>query len=317
MRQGDPDQAAAIWREALQHFPRGAGIWPALADSILTAYPAHRVLNGEAIAFEALLANPAGHRLLTLHEAFTEAERREQGLREAALWLSEAVRTGKAPVPAALAGPAAHAAVSDHDRDLTTPSRFERWAPLAVMAWWLVGEGPRAKALVSARDQAVGWSLGDSPRWALFACLPTVLTGRPASAIGPASQAVWQQLANAGSRYLDESPLAGASSHDRAALPVADRLSHALVDAGQRYPLPIEEPPAWLEWLCDTATERCHAIVSNRHRKAYDRAATCVAVCVETASAMGRAAVGRALLSRVRQRYPRHTAFQRALDDVT
>ncbi|MCH4562707.1 tetratricopeptide repeat protein [Halomonas sp. EGI 63088] len=317
VRQRDPDQAAAIWREALQHFPRGAGIWRALADSILTAYPAHRVLEGEAIAFEALLANPVGHRLLTLYEAFTEAERREQGLREAALWLSEAARTGKAPVPAALAGSEAQAAVSDHDRDLMTPSRFERWPPLAVMAWWLVGEGQRAKALVSARDQAVGWSLGDSPRWALFACLPAVLTGRPASAIGPASHAVWQRLADAGSHYLDESPLAGASSHDREALPAADRLSHALVDAGQRYPLSVQEPPAWLEWLCDTATERCHAIVSNRHRKAYDRAATCIAVCVETASAMGRAAVGRALLCRVRQRYPRHTAFQRALDHVT
>ncbi|MFY0992589.1 tetratricopeptide repeat protein [Halomonas sp. C05BenzN] len=92
VRQREPDQAAAIWREALQHFPRGAGIWPALADSILTAYPAHRVLDGETIAFEALLANPAGHRLLTLHEAFTEAERREQRVREAALWLSEAAR---------------------------------------------------------------------------------------------------------------------------------------------------------------------------------------------------------------------------------
>ncbi|MFY0992588.1 hypothetical protein [Halomonas sp. C05BenzN] len=212
---------------------------------------------------------------------------------------------------------AAQAATSDRDRDLMTPSRFERWAPLAVMAWWLVGEGQRAKALVSARDQAVGWSVGDSPRWALFACLPTVLTGRAAAAIGPASQALWQQLANAGSWHVDESPLAGASAHDRDALPAADRLGHALADAGQRYPLSAQEPPAWLEWLCDTATERCHGIVSNRHRKAYDRAATCVAVCVETASAMGRAAVGQALLSRVRQRYPRHSAFQRALDHVT
>ncbi|WP_163560987.1 hypothetical protein [Halomonas sp. NO4] len=318
VRQQDMTQAVAAWQEAQPHFPRGASIWRHLADTLQVVTPLQAIPLGDAIAFDALLANPTGHRLLTLYEACRDETARRQRLRAAALWLGEAARVGKPPVSSVESiseGRGRSKPLAEPDNDLVSPTSFECWSPVAVLAWWLVGEGQQARDLVAAEDAVVGWSGGRSPRWALFACLPTVLAGRPASAIGPATQLAWQQLAQSGSWYLAERYLTDVSRDPAEEGVVADRLNEALLTVTSQAPLSSQEARDWLQWCCDTAVERCHAIVSNRHRKAYDRAAACVAVCVETATAVGRAPMAAALVNQLRQQYPRHTAFQRALKE--
>lgn len=301
IRQGDLSQAAAAWRAAQQHFARGAEIWHEFAacfqeDSRWLGLP-----EAAAIASEALLAKPRPQWLLALHDAIPEGTTRYRRLREAAAWLTAAAQKGGVPDGCDSATPGAGALRGSVDRWLVLPATFEPWGPMAVLALCLTGELQRARELLPSRADSLGWSLGNSPSWALFACLPTLLAARPVQAIGPASQDMWRQLV---------AGRPGVSST------MADRLNQAILLAVQQSPLSPEEGKAWLLWCGETATERCHSIVSGQHRKAYPRAATCVALCRETAEAMGRTAIGDSLLRQVRQRYPRHTAFQRALDEA-
>jgi len=307
IRQGDLSQAAVAWQEAQAHFSRGAGIWHEFADCFQEDLRWLELPEAAAIAFEALLAKPGPEWVLALHDASPEGSTRHRRLREAAAWLALVAQQGGlddggvSRTPVVAAG-APSDRLASADQWLVRPSSFAPWGAIAVLAWCLTGEVQRAKALLPSRPDSLGWSLGDSPSWSLFACLPTLLAARPVAEVGPASHAMWRQLV-------------AAHPGDRGSV-MADRLNQAMRMAVQQSPLPPEEAKAWLLWCCETATERCHAIVAGQHRKAYPRAAACVALCRETAIAMGRPAEGERLVLQVRQHYPRHTAFQRALDEA-
>lgn len=305
--EGDLPLASLAWQEAQAHFSRGAGIWHEFADCFQEDPRWLELPEAAAIAFEALLANPGSRWLLALHDACPEGSVRYRRLREAAAWLGTVAQKGRvddggvSTVPATGAAPLRDR-LAGMERWLVRPASFAPWGSIAVLVWCLAGEIQQARAVLPSRPDSLGWSLGDSPSWALFACLPTLLTARPVQEIGPASHAMWRQLA-----------AVRPGDNDAA---MADRLNEAMRSAVLQAPLSPEEGKTWLLWCCDTATERCHSIVSGQHRKAYPRAATCVALCRETAVVMGRPATGESLVRQMRQRYPRHTAFQRALDEV-
>jgi outer membrane biogenesis lipoprotein LolB len=65
-----------------------------------------------------------------------------------------------------------------------------------------------------------------------------------------------------------------------------------------------------LAWCLDIAQRWINAIVSNQHRGSYDRAAVLLAACAETLQLRGNDREAHALLDEVRQRFPRHRAFQ-------
>src|SRR5690554_74040 len=304
IRQGDLSQASAAWQAAQSHFARGAGIWHEFAECFQEDERWLALPQAATIAFEALLAKPCAQWLQALQAACLEDGARQRRLREAAAWLATAAQQGGPPsaqgAAASLAG-ALEDGLARLDQWLVRPTSFAPWGPMAVLAWCLAGDLRQAEGLRPSRQDSLGWSLGDSPSWALFACLPTLLAERPVAEIGPAAQAMWRQL-------IVTSP--GESGA------IAEPLNQAMLMACRQTPLQPDEKQAWLHWCAETATERCHSIVSGQHRKAYARAATCVALCRETAQAMGQAASGDDLVQRIRQRYPRHTAFQRALDQA-
>ena len=312
VQQGDTNEAVAAWQEAQGHFPRRAEIWGRLADLIL---PGDGALDAERradIAFEALVAKPTPQRLLTLWAAVPDDKKREACLREVARCLQE--------TPPEQTTERCRATLERPGSHLATPSAFERRISVAVLAWLLIGEWQPARDLAE-RDAVVGWSFGDNARRALFCCVPMALAGGPVGEAGAATQVMWRQLAQDGMGplgVLADWPAEaedGESAGQGAEASVSARLGDALVLASQCHPLPPSDAMTWLQWCFNTARARCHAIVSPRHRKAYGRAACAVMASVETATAMGHANAGRQFLREIRSRYPRHTAFQRALDE--
>ena len=77
--------------------------------------------------------------------------------------------------------------------------------------------------------------------------------------------------------------------------------------------LPSDRQADMLAWCLDVAQRRIDAIVSNQHRGSYDKAALLLAACAELLRLLGKAQEAAALLDDVRQRFPRHRAFQTEL----
>ena len=69
-----------------------------------------------------------------------------------------------------------------------------------------------------------------------------------------------------------------------------------------------------LSWSLDVAGQRVSAIVSQQHRGSYGKAAVLVAACAETLRLRGKAQEAGELLNDVRNRFPRHRAFQAELN---
>ena len=65
-----------------------------------------------------------------------------------------------------------------------------------------------------------------------------------------------------------------------------------------------------LSWCLDVAQQRVNAIVGNQHRRSYPKAAVLIAACAEVLRLRGKGGEADALLDDVRNRFPRHRAFQ-------
>ncbi len=66
----------------------------------------------------------------------------------------------------------------------------------------------------------------------------------------------------------------------------------------------------YLKWCIDRIGSRIDAIVSNKHRKSYHKAAGLLVAMAETLANRGERQKGMALIERYRGKYPRHTAFK-------
>ena len=92
------------------------------------------------------------------------------------------------------------------------------------------------------------------------------------------------------------------------------RLAAAL---GRRLASQALDDEAGERWLAAARTkveERTAAVVETKHRGAYERVARLVVACAEAIALAQGAPKGGALVSDLRERYPRHSAFQAELD---
>jgi hypothetical protein len=62
------------------------------------------------------------------------------------------------------------------------------------------------------------------------------------------------------------------------------------------------------------ARERARAIVRAKHRRSYGKAALLLAACAEVLQGRGQPARAQELVRRLREEFPRHSAFQEELD---
>ncbi|MFQ5792302.1 MAG: AMMECR1 domain-containing protein, partial [Acidobacteriota bacterium] len=77
---------------------------------------------------------------------------------------------------------------------------------------------------------------------------------------------------------------------------------------------PAEADGVVVEVSLLTSPERVDAIVSNQYRKSYDKAAMVITACAEVLRLRGNDKEAGSLLNDVRNRFPRHRAFQAELN---
>jgi len=284
VRAGEDAAAVAACLEAFGVLgPHAGSVTAQLADS---AAPAARRLGDTAalrrMRREAALARPSPGRLAALREACPEP-----AVRRAELW--------------------------EVGRALET----ERNGKLAALAYVLAGDWQRAWSMAEDAN-ALGWSSPDNPQGLMVACVVAGVLGEDVAAAGSVGNQLWRQALPLEPPSLPLPPWRGGTAAgdgaDREWGP--ERLADLVAASFRELALANGEVVAWVQGCRRMAAERARAIVSRKHRGAYDRAALALAACRRAAEQAGDAERAAACLESLRREFPRHVAFQRALQDA-
>lgn len=105
-------------------------------------------------------------------------------------------------------------------------------------------------------------------------------------------------------------PLATASADPTDGLLLSSLLGDRLAHVSP----PADDRARWLRIGRDLVTQRVDAIVTAKHRSAYQRAALPAGGCAEAIDLADGPGAGAAFVTEIRNRFPRHVAFRSELD---
>ncbi|MBU0495051.1 MAG: hypothetical protein KKA73_25345, partial [Chloroflexi bacterium] len=240
--------------------------------------------------WEAFVARPSLLRLLDLWELAADPAERAALMPHAAAYLQD---YGTQP-PAGLVGTLG---IGD---GLEQPA----WIGPAVLAhaYLLAGDWAAAQRLV-ARGQVLGWSSTENAQGLVVAASLVLLSGQSLGALPANLAQVWQW----GLQYS-----VVVWGEDKTG--VIQRLERAYAEQFPLVRLSAEQQARLLAWCLDVAQQRANAIVGNQHRRSYGQAAVLIVAGAEVLRRRGDPTAAEALVSAVRQRFPRHRAFQAEMD---
>ncbi len=283
-------------QEALQTLPAKVPIRAAIADHLCAA--AARLKETKTLRvgrWEAFAAKSTLVRLLDLWDTAPSGEERTKLMRQAAQHVKDT-----------LAHPPRQQALMEagwQEDDLESGG----WIDKSVLAHahLLAGDWDTAHELAS-HEKVLGWSSSDNPQGLVVPLFLVLLSGKSPDALPTNLAQLWQQgLQNSiglGS-WSGEDEENALKRSERA---YAARLSDASLSRDQQTRV--------LSWCLDVAKRRVEAIVSHQHRGSYGKAAVLTAACAETLRLRGENNEADAMLDDVRNRFPRHRAFQAELD---
>lgn len=293
-QEGKHREALAAAQEALQTLPAGLPIRAAIADHLCAA--AARLNETEALRlgrWEAFLAKPTLSRLLDLWDDAPTGEERTTLMQQAAQHLQDYLAHP----------PSRQVDVGWGGDDLERPA----WISKSVLAHaYLLAEDFDAARQLVAGEKVLGWSNANNPQGLVVPFFLGLLSGQSFSALPPNLTQLWQW----GSQNSIGFRVGGGEKEDS----VPKRLERAYAEVFANVSLGREKQAERLAWCLDVAQERVNAIVSNQYRKSYGKAAVVITACAEVLRLRGSAKEAGSLLSEVRNRFPRHRAFQAEMD---
>lgn len=169
----------------------------------------------------------------------------------------------------------------------------------------LAGDWDTAHELVS-REKALGWSSSDNPQGLVVPLFLVLLSGKSLDALPTNLAQLWQQGLQNSIGFGSWSGEDEENAVKRSERAYAVRLSDASLSRDQQARV--------LSWCLDVAKRRVEAIVSNQHRGSYGKAAVLTAACAEALRLRGESNEADAMLDDMRNRFPRHRAFQAELE---
>ena len=300
--EGNYQAILAAAQTALNTLPAKLPIRAAVADYLCTA--AARRGDVEALRvgrWEALVASPVLPRLLDVWDAAPDAEARTQLMRRAA----QHIRTYLAHPPHPLGAPTFDQWAEDR---LEAPA----WIDNSVLAHAYVLAGDLAAVYqLGSREKVLGWSDSHNVQGLGVSFFLTLLSGKTPSALPSNLKRLWQDALEI-SLGLDDWPESGATERN-----TRKRLERVYADHLLQLALSRDQQMLFLAWCLDVAQKRVKAIVGEKHRGSYDKAARLIAACAEVLRLREEADAAKALLNEVRGWFPRHRAFQAELDAAT
>ncbi|MFQ6057535.1 MAG: hypothetical protein ACE5MB_01475 [Anaerolineae bacterium] len=294
--EGKYREVLAAAQEALQTLPGKLPIRAALADHLCAA--AARLNETEALRvgrWEAFVAKPTLVRLLDLWDVAPTGQERTRLMQQAAQHVKDYLaRPPRHPVMGARVA----------EDDLERPA----WISKSVLAHaYLFAEDWNAARQLAAGEKVLGWSSSDNPQGLVLSFFLVLLSGKLSSELPPNLAQLWQWgLQNSiGFGYWG----VGGREEESA----LKRLDRAYAEVLSTVSLSRDQQEQLLSWCLDVAEQRANAIVSNQHRRSYNKAAVLITACAEVLRLRGEARKAETVVDDIRSRFPRHRAFQAEL----
>ena len=174
-------------------------------------------------------------------------------------------------------------------------------SPVLAHACLLASDWDAAHHL-AAQGKVLGWSSGESAQGLVISAYLVLLSGKAPGTLSSNLKQLWQwalqnSIAAWGWAGEQENPM-----YKRLELVYAEHLAHAQWIA--------ERQKRFLDWCLDVAQRRVNAIVGDKHRGSYDKAAVLTVACAEVLRLRGDKAAADALIGEIRDRFSRYRAFQ-------
>jgi len=291
--EGQPQAVLAAAQEALRALPEPLPMRAAVADYLCAA--ALRLHDTAALRggrWEAFVAKPTLARLLDVWEATPAGTERTRRMQQAAQHIQHV-----------LAHPPSQVMHVWEDA-LESPV----WPAKSVLAHAdLLASDWGAAYQLAVPEQVLGWSSSHNTQGLVVSCFLVQMSGTLPGKLPPNLTQLWHwELQNSTGFVAWHSTDTGEAS-------LLTRLQQAYMEYLPETSWPRDQQVEMLAWCLDVAQRRSDAIVSNQHRGSYDKAALLLAACAELLRLLGKVQEAAALLDDVRQRFPRHRAFQAEL----
>jgi hypothetical protein len=180
----------------------------------------------------------------------------------------------------------------------------------------LLADRTDTAATALAVSDPLGWSDPDHPGPVVW---PYLLAAAVAPAVPAADTQLGQQFAaidTTGRWYANTAvDLPDDESGEPSGAP--SRLSVLLACHIAHHPGSPQQRQQWLDVARGVVAQRVDAVVSNKHRGAYQRVAVLAVAYAEALALAGNQAAAAAFFTGTRSRYPRHVAFRDELDRAT
>ena len=188
-----------------------------------------------------------------------------------------------------------------------SPDLFENHVPenLETYGYLLKSDYARASGLMSP-SKPLGWSSGDSPNAIL---VPFFLYSRwdHEKKLAANIADLWKDATNV------PIPFGFSSEEDSTPGDLGKRLRNHLEKALKEVAIPERERNEYFLAAEKTAFKRADAIVGEKHRQSYWKAAQLLLAVAETYWSNGSVGEGQKLVSRFKEKYNRHSAFKAEL----
>jgi hypothetical protein len=296
-----PREVLAAAQAALKTLPDKLPIRAAIADHLCTA--AAKLNETETLRagrWEAFRIAPTLSRLLDLWEAAPEGKEQTALMRQAA----DHIQDYLAHPPRESDIMASTWNEDDNEDNLESPV----WIEKSVLAHaYLLAEEVDAVYQLAASENVLGWSSDDNPQGLVVPFFLAQLAEKAPNAFPPNLKQLWQQGLQTSIGFEWAEAESG----------LQKRLERIYAELLSRLSLSKEQQKTLLAWCLNVAKQRTEAIVSDKHRGSYDKAARLIGACAEVLRLRGEPAAADTLLEKIRERFPRHRAFLAELDTAT
>jgi hypothetical protein len=267
-QEGKHREVLAAVQEALQALPARLPIRAAVADHLCAA--AARLDEAEALRlgrWEAFVAKPILSRLLDLWDVGVDEAERTALMQRAAVHIRDYL----------VHPPSRRDEIVRGDDGLERPAWIDR--SVLAHACLLAGDWDAAHRL-AAQGKVLGWSSGERHQGLVVGVFLVLLSGKAPETLPPNLMQFWQwrvQYSVTTWGWEDE----GKSS-------IRERLERAYTERFVAAELDVGRQERFLSWCLDVAQQRVDAIVGNKHRGSYDKAAVLTVACAEVLRLRGR-----------------------------
>ena len=163
-------------------------------------------------------------------------------------------------------------------------------------AYLLSGDWESAYQM-ARKENELGWSQGDNPQGLVMVCFLGLASGKPPDDFPANLSLLWNTVLENTLDFGDKEAI------------VLSKLKRIYEEVFSNASLG-QKADTLFNWCVNTAKKRANSIVENQYRKSYWKAASLITACAEVLRFRGEEGEAQALISGIRNQFPRHRSFQ-------